>query len=188
MARYSIQSINQVEENRDTYATEPVTVAEVKAYLQLDATAYDTVLEVFITAARQMIENYCNVSLVPKEIWAQIRNQSDRAFPLPFSPIESVEAVLFKRCQSATEDLVLDEEYFINNEYSKQLEITSTKVCNPKQFFMVHYYTVADERAVFQQAIKAQAGYMFNNRDSDKETTMAPETKALIQAFKINYF
>jgi hypothetical protein len=31
------------------------------------------------------------------------------------------------------------------------------------------------------QAVKAQAGYMFNNRDADKAVTMAPEVNALLQ-------
>ena len=187
MGRYSIQNINQIVENRDIY-TEPVTVTELKDYLQLQGTAYDTTLGNFIVAARQMIENYCNVSLVPKEIWAQIRNMTYKPFPLPFSPIDTVEAVLFKRCQSATENLTLDEQYFIANEYATQKEITSTKVCTVTQFFLVHYFTVADTRTAFKQAILAQCGYMFNNRDSGKAYSIAPETAALIAPLKDNKF
>ena len=108
MARFTIQNVTRISDNTDLYATEPVTVAELKTYLQIEGTAYDTVLEAFITASRQMIENYCNVSLVPKEIWAQIRNMSDRAFPLPLPPIDTVEAVLFRRCKSAIENLTYD--------------------------------------------------------------------------------
>lgn len=189
MARFSIQNITQVEENRDTYATEPVTVDEVKEYLQLEGTAYDNVMEIFITASRQMIENYANVSLVAKEIRAQIRNPNYNAFPLPYPPIESVEQLIFKRCASASVDQTYNTDWFFNDADAKAKEIiVPSQACGPNQFFIVHYFTEADERAVFKQAIKAQCGYMFNNRDSDKVNKMAPETEALIRAFKRNYF
>jgi hypothetical protein len=34
---------------------------------------------------------------------------------------------------------------------------------------------------VFKQAIKAQAGHLFNNRDSDKASGISPEAMALIK-------
>jgi uncharacterized phiE125 gp8 family phage protein len=158
-------------------ATEIVSVAELKEYLQIEGTAYDNTLAIFITAARQFIEAKCNISLIEKSVIVTIYSSNYKPFELPYSPITSITQVKWRKCPSEWQILIYDDEYstFGNNRVS----IESSEV----GLHEISYTLGVDTKSVFIQAVKAQAGYFFNNRDSDKENTMAPECKALLFPF-----
>lgn len=186
MARFSIGPVTVISDNTDIYETEPVTVAALKTYLQLEGTAYDGPLGSFITSARQLIEQHCNVSLVNKSLRVKIKNPNYHAFPLPFSPIAAVSQVEWQRCRSTKVilDYGTDEEWWFQDEDADQKYIYSTKTGE----FYINYTTYADSRTIWQQAIKAQAGYMFNNRDSENRDRLSPETIGLINPLRMNYY
>ena len=48
--------------------TEPVTTAEVKAWLRIDSDDEDEIIERLITSARHAVENYTSCSLVAKTV------------------------------------------------------------------------------------------------------------------------
>jgi uncharacterized phiE125 gp8 family phage protein len=50
------------------YAAEPVTVADLKLYLQIEGDAYDAQLAAYIKAARGLVEQATNISLTDKEV------------------------------------------------------------------------------------------------------------------------
>ena len=158
-------------------ADEVVTVAEVKAYLQLEGTAYDAVLGTFITAARQLIEAMCSVSLFPKDAVVQIHNTGYKPIPLPYGPVTDVTEVQWKKCPSTWQVLTTDE-YDVDGNYYKA--INSSEV----GLHQISYTLGVDERPIFQQAIKAQSGWMFNNRDSDKVSRIAPEVEMLLGNYR----
>lgn len=191
MARFIISGINQIEDNTDVYLTEPVTVAEVKDYLQLTGTGYDTTLAIFITAARKQIENYTNVSLVAKSIRANIRNTtSDKPFPLPYPPIASVTQVLYKRCRSTTVVEVYDTDWWFADADADYKFIVSDKSTQDRaQGMTIDYLTIPpDDMGIWKMAILAQVGYMYNNRDSENREGFAPECLAIINSMRNNYF
>lgn len=158
-------------------ATEIVSVTELKEYLQIEGTAYDNTLAIFITAARQFIEAKCNISLIEKSVIVTIYSSNYKPFELPYSPITAITQVKWRKCPSEWQILTYDDEYstFGNNRVS----IESSEV----GLHEISYTLGVDTKSVFIQAVKAQAGYFFNNRDSDKENTMAPECKALLFPF-----
>lgn len=49
-------------------ASEPLTASEVKTWLKVTATADDTLITNLIVAARQAVENYCNIKLISQTI------------------------------------------------------------------------------------------------------------------------
>lgn len=66
-------------------ATEPVTLAQAKAQCRVDFNDDDSDITDLITAARQVIENYCSISLLPKNITVVFDLQA--RLELPYGPI-----------------------------------------------------------------------------------------------------
>lgn len=168
--------------------SEQVSVTDLKTYLQIEGAAYDGPLGIFITAARQMVERLANVSLVDKTIVLNITTVSAYyPFELPFPLLDTVTSVEWLPSCGCTnnvyETLVVGDDYTVNVGY-----ISTIKADQYGQF-KVTYNTTADTRSIWLQAIKAQAGWMYNNRDSkpgmynnrdSKSGDIAPEVSALI--------
>jgi len=155
-------------------ASEIVTVEDVKTYLQIEGDAYNGPIGVFITAARMMVETMCGVSLYEKEAIATIQS-TGRNFTLPYGPVQSISLVRWKKCPSTWVTLTEPDDYgtYGNN----RVTIESSEV----GLHEVTYTLGVDPRGIFVQAVTAQAGFMFNNRDmSDKP---APEVKALLAGY-----
>jgi len=68
--------------------TEPVTLEEAKLFCKIDFDDDDELIEMFITAARQMCEDYTNIGFVSREITAIINN-GNGGFYLSLGPITS---------------------------------------------------------------------------------------------------
>lgn len=66
--------------------TEPVTLAEMKNFLIIssDETAFDTIITMLIKTARQQLETFLNISLIPKTITARFQNDAGY-MELPFA-------------------------------------------------------------------------------------------------------
>ncbi len=184
MAKFSIQSITRISDNTDIYETEPVTVAELKNFLQIEGDAYNSSLSIFITASRMMIENMANVSLTGKSLRVQIQNPNFKPFPLPLPPVEEVTQVEWQKCRSTKVILDNPDDWEFVDDSSDYKEIESTK----KGLFFINYLTSPNTEGVFKKAVMAQAAYQFNNRDSDKDIKISPEAEALIAPFKTNFF
>jgi hypothetical protein len=67
--------------------TEPVSLDEAKAWLQIDLTDHDALLTSMIKGARTSIENYLNLHLVEKtvELDVEFTGDSQKAIPLPYT-------------------------------------------------------------------------------------------------------
>lgn len=72
--------------------TEPVTLAEVKAFLRLDSdySSEDSVLETLITASRELLENHLNLSFGLKKLQVQF---TGGCFDLPAGPHHDIESL-----------------------------------------------------------------------------------------------
>jgi hypothetical protein len=65
--------------------TEPVTLEEVKDWLQVDFTEHDGLLNGMIKGARRTIEKLCNISLVPKAVTLDVETTGDEKVPMPYT-------------------------------------------------------------------------------------------------------
>jgi len=72
------------------YLTEPVSVDEAKAYARVEATsvAQDALFALWISSARQIIEQMTGLSLVPKSIVAEISNWQGN-MEVPYGPVSN---------------------------------------------------------------------------------------------------
>jgi hypothetical protein len=79
----------------DGTITEPVTVAEAKAFAGIVGTAHDTLIGTLITAARQQIEKATKLSITAKtvEVWLSIPEGN---FELPYGPVKADPAIVFE--------------------------------------------------------------------------------------------
>ena len=168
-------------DNANAYATEPVTLTEAKQYLQVEGTAYDDTITAFIVAARKKVEDYCNVSLVPKQIKAVVLTLNYAEFPLPYVFPDTVESVTWRKCPSTQVNLVADVDYFVNNQY--------IYVEGYKGEFTVTYTTEAYEQnlGIFTQAIKSLVKFMYNPDNADNPA-LPNEVKALLQGVRQTTF
>lgn len=170
MKRAYLEKKTIVSDNAEYLAAEPVTVDELKTYMQLEGTAYDAPLEIFIKAARKKIENYCNVSLVSKQITAFFFTVGASEMKLPFSPVDTVTEVTHKDCCDWE---VLD----IYGWCAMGDGVTAKNTCGKHK---VTYTTTADTSDVFKQAILMQAGYQYSQRDEANAPDWNPQAKAMI--------
>jgi len=179
MARAYLTDTNIVNDN--TAGVEPVTVAELKNYMQLEGTAYDTSLAILLKSARKKIEKYCNVSIVPKSVKALFNVVGPAELKLPFPPQDAIQIVGWKKCPSTWVELdndqssqynycVIDIEAFWQSIYANQ--------CGT---IRVSYTTKAVvDNDIYKQAILMQAGYMFTNRDEPSAPEWNPQAKAML--------
>ncbi len=185
MARWEIKDIQITDDNTSEGNAEPVSVSEVKLFLQLEGTAYDSAIGIFITAARKQVENYCNVSLTPKTIVAKIKNPCYKPFPLPYGPVDEVTQVRWKKCPSSyltlTEgdgyDVDLGQITYINSEEAD---------AGSYNFHEVTYSTTAATDSAFKQAIISQAAWMYTQRDNATAGGWSAAALALCNTLKNN--
>lgn len=69
--------------------TEPVTVAEMRDYLNIDFGAWDTLLATLITGARSKMERYTGCTFGTKTLVATFQKVADN-IDIPYGPIQSI--------------------------------------------------------------------------------------------------
>lgn len=164
--------------------TEPVTKDEVKAYCKLSTGANeDTLLDIFITAAREQCEAYSNISFAPRTVTALITNLCGGIF-LPYGPTGAIASVTDKD----GDVLVAGETYTIQGTTWKQL-------LTPLQDGLVVVYAAgyATIPSELKLAILQQVFYLYENRGESSsvtrqgistETSLSPQAKATLQRLK----
>jgi uncharacterized phiE125 gp8 family phage protein len=123
-----------------TLGQEPLSLAQTKSYLRLDAENEEENLSKIITASRQMAEEYLRLSLVRKRFALSINNLAHSYLRLPYGPILEVERIVLSS--------------------KKQEEMLCPE----------NLYTLKDDRLIFHSPIIAsnievyyQAGYVENS-------------------------
>lgn len=172
MGKPQIRNIKKLVDNSDVYGTEPVTVADVKKCLQLEGTGYDDLLQPLISQVRIQVEDYCGVSLVSKEIQAQIFNKSDLPMVLPYPPVSGITEIKWKKCPAQWLVLVAGYDYDVDDNF----DIDSSE----SGLHQITYTTTADTDAQLLQAIIIQVGYLFTQRDEAAVNGWSPQAKAIL--------
>jgi hypothetical protein len=170
-----IQSLNI---RLSDYATEQVTVDELKSYLQVEGTAYDSQFETIIKQARGIVELATSISLVDHEVI--LKAHIDKPLRLPMSPLDEATDVRYRKCPSVLTPAVEDEDYQIEDDTFIPLR---SKPCG----WVIDYTTTATDIEQLIEAVKIQAAWMYTNRDSS-ESSIAPQAQALIDAYKIGNY
>jgi len=160
--------------------SEPVSVAELKAYLQLEGTAFDSVLSTFITASRAMIENRLGVSLIEKDAVA-ILELTDISTQIPIYPITDVISVEFSGDGGETWEVLTEfTDYVIIGNDRKEIQCIHGLT-------RITYELGAGDYSDLIQSIIIQSGYMWTQRDAANVKGIAPIVEQIIQFYILSY-
>lgn len=103
-------------------ASEPVTLAEVKAQCRIDGSDSDTGLGVYILAARVFVEEYTGIKLVSQTVLMQGRRFCDVAY-LPVAPVISVSSVKYLDTDGAEQTLDTSVYELVNTGLQPQIRL-----------------------------------------------------------------
>lgn len=76
----------------------PFTVAELRDYMNQPFSEDDTLLEGIINAARQYVEDRCNISILTQEHTVVLSTDGDFGRVLPSQPLQSLDNVEYTNC------------------------------------------------------------------------------------------
>ena len=155
---------------------EPVSLSELKAFMQLEGTAYDAPLTASIKAARELIEGYCSVSLKAKSYRVVIRNNDYETIRLPRLPITSITTVAWRKCPSTLIELVLDTDYY---NYGDGYLHSDTY----KGEFTITYVAGVDASEIYRQAIKELIRAAFDADNTSIILGITDNIKRLLQGY-----
>lgn len=145
-------SIIDVQDNTTGTITEPVTLAECKAYMRLSNTAEDTLISSLIKAARELIEKYTGLSLIRKT-QKIIVNNSLGNISIPYGPYVDADITA-----TGTDVIV--------KKRNKKIVIESPLIDYLELTCIGGYTNAAAVPEALKTAIKEQVNYMFMQRDN----------------------
>jgi hypothetical protein len=139
-------------------STEPVTLAEAKNWIKVDAgiTDDDALITELIKVARQQCEGFLGISLIERTVTAVINNSAGGA-ELPYGPVVSFTSLKDVDDNALTEVL-------------QGLDFKTLKT--PLDDYMTAVYTTGYPDGVplnFKTAIKEQVAWLYDGRGEDKE-------------------
>jgi hypothetical protein len=145
---------------------EPVSLTEVKSYLDIDFTNHDTLLGTMISAARRRLEKYTGRSFGAKTMNVIMDVYCDQT--LPGGPILAV--------TSATREGETDANYkLLGDEFKPDFG----------GLWDVNYTTNGTTNEDLKLAIMAEVAYRYENRGDENQGTMSTAAKDLARPYKI---
>ena len=169
----SYNTIVDITTTEIAYVNGPVTVEEAQAFcrVQNTNTQQDLQFAMWVLAARDKIEQYCGLSLIPKNIVA-ILEAKQGMMELPFGPVTSTPT--FVDQQGVSQEITL-----IGLDYPViQLPIAYTKATYEAGF------AEGECPLLLKQAILMQVCYWWENRGDQFVQGYAPGVIAICQKFK----
>jgi uncharacterized phiE125 gp8 family phage protein len=152
--------------------SEYITLTEVKTHLKVDFTDDDTYITMLITAARQVIEKYTGLALVPTTVTAILQNQV-APMELPVTPYVSGLAITDNNNEAAT---IASDNYTLTG--TSLVQLTSNLIT-------VTYsagYTISTLPTALKLAVLHEITWLYENRgDAEK---ISPSAKTFASQYK----
>lgn len=155
---------------------EPVTLADAKAWANVDHADDDALITSMITGARQDIENATNLFLVPKVVVVFVESTNENGIiRLPYGVASDV-VVKEVESDETLSDLATGEDYYTRaNQYVLPAS-TGT--------FQIGYTAGATVPAALIEAVKMLVAYRYNNRgDQDKQQGLPEDVKHKVEKY-----
>lgn len=167
-----IVSVLYVATGAGTVQNEPVTVQEVKNWARIDLSDDDAIITMLITAAREQLESYTNISFIRRVVTTTIMNQLGGQY-LPYGPVFDV--LYLKDVDGKT---VTD--YALSGVQFKQLK---TCFCDPVTVqYNAGYSTLPQD---FKSALLCQVAFLFENRgDAKLASGLSTEAVLLMNKYR----
>lgn len=186
--------------------TEPVTLAEVKAWCRIDAdyVAPDTILSMMMVSARELLEQETNIGFAPRVLELQ---WNGCPVEMPYSPTGAITSVTDKDGDAVTTD-----DYTVSTEQAKSIYINS--VCgnlgNAEFFYGIDQtvslwtwnytdfcdslykcvyttgYEIAKLPKPLKQAILTQIDYMYKQQGQPSNSIVSEQALLLCKGYSRN--
>jgi uncharacterized phiE125 gp8 family phage protein len=153
--------------------TEPITLAQAKAWLRVTHTDEDAIITALITAARQICEGYISKSFVERTVTAIVRNDLGNV-KLPYGPVGNITYVYDV---DGTE--ITGTEYTLTGVSDKRLGYPMSSYV--KVIYTAGYSVLPQQ---FKTALKMQLSWMYTHRGDDDGSVIAPDSKAILNPYK----
>lgn len=131
-----------IDQEESYVITEPVTLDEAKSHCYITHDEDDDYLSnTLIPACRQVLENYCQISIVEKSVTATLKIQSnirlsdpsgyldirdnDNLFELPYGPVKAISSMTQVTTNGNILDMVENEDYSLSGNLYKSVVINS---------------------------------------------------------------
>jgi hypothetical protein len=152
---------------------EPVTLTEAKNFCKIDISTDDDLINILITAARQMCEAYTGVGFVQHNAVAVLNNSNGDIY-IPYGPM--VEIISIEDNVGRT--LVLDLDYTIGGNEFKRLR---TPYANNITIDYITGYSTLPE--ALKTALLNQVYYLYDNRAAATDD-ISPISKIILNLYK----
>jgi uncharacterized phiE125 gp8 family phage protein len=157
----------------DENITEPITLTEAKNFCKIDISTDDDLINVLITAARQMCEAYTGVGFVEHNALAVLNNMNGDIY-IPYGPMIAINSV-----ENDTDTvLVLDLDYTLGGNEFKRLR---TPLANNITIDYTTGYTTLPE--ALKTALLNQVYYLYDNRAVATDD-ISPIAKIILNLYK----
>jgi uncharacterized phiE125 gp8 family phage protein len=157
----------------DQNITEPVTLTEAKNFCKIDISTDDDLINILITAARQMCEAYTGVGFVEHNVLAVLNNMNGDIY-IPYGPMIAINSVE----NDSDTVLVLDLDYTLGGNEFKRLR---TPLANNITIDYSTGYTTLPE--ALKTALLNQVYYLYDNRAVATDD-ISPIAKIILNLYK----
>lgn len=166
-------TLSYIAEGAVVIVTEPVTLAQGKAWLRVTHTDEDLLITALITAARQRCESLVNKSFVERTVTAIVRNDLGN-IKLPYGPVGNV-TLIYDADGNAIADYKLS-------------GVSDKRLSYPMWGYIKVVYTAgyAGLPQQFKTALMMQLSWMYSHRGDEDMSLIAPDAKAILSPFMIN--
>jgi uncharacterized phiE125 gp8 family phage protein len=163
--------------------TEPVTVSEMKSYLNIDYTSWDTLLGLLISSARTRLERYTGCTFATKTLTATFNQVAD-TIEIPYGPIQSITSIKSIDETGTKTLLVAGTDYVIIGEGFKKISFYSNGL-TPIEIIYVAGYTALP--ADLKIAVMKQVGMDFEFRENVMDSSYTTELSNGAKQFASSY-
>jgi len=155
------------------YVNGPITVARAKAFCRVENTTAEQDIDfaLWIRAARTKIEQYCGISLIPRNIVAVLQAPQGM-MELPFGPVTSTPTFVDENNTAQVIDLI---------------GLSYKTIKNPIDYTKATYtagYADGQVPEELQEAIMLQVAYWWENRGDEDVKGWSPQVISICNKWK----
>ncbi|WP_417693288.1 head-tail connector protein [Roseibium sp.] len=175
-------------------ASEPVSVAQMKAHLRLTGTAEEDLLQEMITAAREYVERETRRALI-NQTWRLYLDcwPMGRVVPLPVGPVQQVTQVLLYDRAGTVSTLATEAWSLLKGSDPARLKVAPAVGLNVTEMsaieidFIAGYGEAAEDvPSTLCLAVRLLAAHWFENREAGTEFSMASLPFGLDRLLSVN--
>lgn len=154
--------------------SEPVSVAEAKAWALIDTSADDAEIGYLITTARRMVESYVNKDILPKQRKLYMPYITDGIMMLSYAPVDTIDSVVVGTTTYTSD------QYDVYGVYNAQIDFGF----EANDVVVTYTTTGLTPDQQVKEAIKAVVEYLYNSQgvieENDLPDTMPMHIKKML--------